>query len=250
LVVSGSIQPRPRVLITGASRGIGRAAAFEFAGRGADLVLTYSKGAEEIDQIAKELLAFEVEVGVHSLSMNEPESVRDLANEVKNGGPLDALILNAGVWAGGRIEEIGEEEWWSVVQTNLRGTYLVTRALLPLLRKGSYSSITLVSSVVGIIGFKGDTAYAAAKAGLIGFGRSLAKELGSSQIRVNILAPGFIETNMTSAVSKQGRANISKEVILERMGTPEEIAKCLSFMTFDATYMTGSVIVVDGGWSI
>jgi 3-oxoacyl-[acyl-carrier protein] reductase len=250
LVVSGSIQPRPRVLITGASRGIGRAAAFEFAGRGADLVLTYSKGAEEIDQIAKELLAFEVEVGVHSLSMNEPESVRDLANEVKNGGPLDALILNAGVWAGGRIEEIGEEEWWSVVQTNLRGTYLVTRALLPLLRKGSYSSITLVSSVVGIIGFKGDTAYAAAKAGLIGFGRSLAKELGSSQIRVNILAPGFIETNMTSAVSKQGRANISREVILERMGTPEEIAKCLSFMTFDATYMTGSVIVVDGGWSI
>jgi 3-oxoacyl-[acyl-carrier protein] reductase len=182
--------------------------------------------------------------------MDEPKSVRDLADEVKNSGPLDALILNAGVWAGGRIEEIGEEEWWNVVQTNLRGTYLVTRALLPLIRKGSFSSITLVSSVVGIIGFKGDTAYAAAKAGLIGFGRSLAKELGSSQIRVNVLAPGFVETNMTSAVSKQGRANISKEVILGRMGTSEEIAKCLSFMTFDATYMTGSVIVVDGGWSI
>ena len=248
--MSESFQPRPRVLITGASRGIGRAAAFEFAGRGADLVLTYSKGAEEIDQIAKDLLAFEVEASVHSLSMDKPESVRNLANEVKIGGPLDALILNAGVWAGGRIEEIGEEAWWNVVQTNLRGTYLVTRALLPLLRKGSYSSITLVSSVVGIIGFKGDTAYAAAKAGLIGFGRSLAKELGSSQIRVNVLAPGFVETNMTSAVSKQGRANISKEVILGRMGTSEEIAKCLSFMTFDATYMTGSVIVVDGGWSI
>ena len=245
-----SFQPRPRVLITGASRGIGRAAAFELASRGADLVLTYSRSAQEIDQIAKEIRAFEVEASVHSLSMDEPKSVRDLADELKKSGPLDALILNAGLWSGGRIEEISEKEWWNVVQTNLRGTYLVTRALLPLLRKGSSSSITLVSSVVGIIGFKGDTAYAAAKAGLIGFGRSLAKELGSSQIRVNILAPGFVETHMTSAVSGQVRAKISKEVILERLGTTEEIAKCISFMTFDATYMTGSVIVVDGGWSI
>ena len=133
-----SFQPRPRVLITGASRGIGRAAAFELASRGADLVLTYSRSAQEIDQIAKEIRAFEVEASVHSLSMDEPKSVRDLAEKVKNSGPLDALILNAGVWAGGRIEEISEEEWWNVVQTNLRGTYLVTRALLPLLRKGSH----------------------------------------------------------------------------------------------------------------
>ncbi len=248
--MSGSFQPRPRVLITGASRGIGRAAAFEIASRGADLVLTYSKSAKEIDLIANEIRAFGVEVSVHLLSMDEPKSVRNLADELINSGPLDALILNAGVWAGGRMEEIDEEEWWNVVQTNLRGTYLVTRALLPLLLKGSSSSITLVSSVVGIIGFKGDTAYAAAKAGLIGFGRSLAKELGSSQIRVNILAPGFVETHMTSAVSEQGRAKISKEIILGRTGTTQEIAKCISFMTFDATYMTGSVIVVDGGWSI
>lgn len=248
--MSESTHPCRRVLITGASRGIGRATALECASRSADLVLTYRKSAEEINQTAKEVQALGVEASVHALSMDEPKSVANLAGELKDGRPLDALILNAGVWAGGRIEEFDQEEWWNVVQTNLRGTYSVTRVLLPLLRKGSSASITLVSSVVGIVGFTGDTAYAAAKAGLIGFGRSLAKELGSSQIRVNILAPGFVDTDMTAAIPERGREKISKEILLGRMGTVEEIARCVSFLTFDATYMTGSVIVADGGWSI
>lgn len=241
---------RPRVLITGASRGIGRATALECASRGADIVLTHHKSVTEIEQVAREVTALKVRASVHLLSMDEPDSGQLLADNLKSDGLLDALILNAGVWAGGRIEKLSKEEWWNVVQTNLRGTYLITRVLLPLLRKNSNSSITLVSSVVGIIGHSGDTAYAAAKGALIGFGRSLAKELGSSQIRVNILAPGFIKTDMTSAVSERSSAKISKEIILARPGTSEEIAKCISFMTFDATYMTGSVVVSDGGWSL
>jgi 3-oxoacyl-[acyl-carrier protein] reductase len=164
-------------------------------------------------------------------------------------GRLDAVILNAGIWAGGRLERMDPQDWARVVECDLIGAAQLCRAALPHLRRGISPSIVLVSSVVGEIGFPGDTAYAAAKAGLIGLGRSLAKEAARDHIRVNVLAPGFAETAMTAVISPAARQRIMDRTLLGRFGTPAEIAQAAVFLSEDATFCTGTVLTVDGGWS-
>ena len=173
-----------------------------------------------------------------------------VASCVSEFGGLGGVVANAGVWAGGLLSRIDAAEWSRVVSTNLDGVAQVCRAALPHLARSGAGSITIVSSVVGVVGGAGDTAYASAKAGLIGFARSLAKEVARDGIRVNVLAPGFVQTDMTAEVPDKSSQRIRRDTLLGRAGTVEEIAAAAIFLGEDATFCTGSVLTVDGGWSV
>lgn len=238
-----------RVLITGGSRGIGREAVLECARRGADVVLTYRSDIENAEQSAAEARALGVQVDILRLDLRDSDSIESFGRSVALLDPIDALVLNAGIWAGGRVGVMSDDDWWDVVETNLQGAYSVTKVVLKHLRRSPAATITFVSSVVGIVGFPGDTAYASAKGGMISFARSLAKELVRERIRVNVLAPGFVETEMTAELSTEARRRVMGEIPLGRPGTGLEVAKGLAFLVFDGTYMTGSTLTIDGGWS-
>jgi 3-oxoacyl-[acyl-carrier protein] reductase len=218
------------------------------AQRGVRVGCTYRHqrdGAEKLAADAPDLV-----LPVH-FDLGDEDSATSAVNSVlSEWGRLDAVILNAGQWAGGRLTETDPGSWWQVVDSNLRGTVALARAALPHLAQGISPSVVLVSSVVGIIGHAGDTAYASAKAAMIGFGRSLAKEVARDRIRVNILAPGFVETDMTDAVPVVARKRIEAATVLNRFGTVDEIAKAAVFLSEDATFCTGSVLTADGGWSL
>jgi 3-oxoacyl-[acyl-carrier protein] reductase len=181
--------------------------------------------------------------------MADPVSLSEFELMLSTTSPIEAAVLNAGIWAGGRVGVIDDDTWHRVVSVNLCGTYSIARAILPTLRLQSAASITMVSSVIGLRGFEGDTAYGAAKGGMISFAKSLAKEVAPDGMRVNVIAPGFVETDMTSGVSEKAWVRLVSEVPLGRPGLPEEIALGATFLIFDGTYVTGTVLTVDGGWS-
>ncbi len=222
----------------------------ECARRGADVVLTYRSDREMAEQTAKEAEEFGVKVEIRQLDLSDTESLMAFSKSVDNGPQIDAVVLNAGVWAGGRVGTIDDDTWWEVVETNLRGTYRITKLLLGMLRRSEVPSITMVSSVVGIIGFPGDTAYSSAKGGIISFAKSLAKEVVRDGIRVNVIAPGHVATDLTAGLPERGRNRVMGEIPMARSATAEEIAKGIAFLVFDGTYMTGSTLTMDGGWSL
>ena len=235
-------------LVSGGSRGIGAAITATLAQRGVRVGCTYRHqrdGAEKLAADAPDLV-----LPVHFDLGDEDSATSAVDSVLSEWGRLDTVILNAGQWAGGRLTETDPGSWWQVVDSNLRGTVALARAALPHLAQGISPSVVLVSSVVGIIGHAGDTAYASAKAAMIGFGRSLAKEVARDRIRVNILAPGFVETDMTDAVPIAARKRIEAATVLNRFGTVDEIAKAAVFLSEDATFCTGSVLTADGGWSL
>ena len=235
-------------LVSGGSRGIGAAITATLAQRGVRVGCTYRHqrdGAEKLAADTPDLV-----LPVHFDLGDEDSATSAVDSVLSEWGRLDAVILNAGQWAGGRLTETDPGSWWQVVDSNLRGTVALARAALPHLAQGISPSVVLVSSVVGIIGHAGDTAYASAKAAMIGFGRSLAKEVARDRIRVNILAPGFVETDMTDAVPIAARKRIEAATVLNRFGTVDEIAKAAVFLSEDATFCTGSVLTADGGWSL
>ena len=235
-------------LVSGGSRGIGAAITATLAQRGVRVGCTYRHqrdGAEKLAADAPDLV-----LPVHFDLGDEDSATSAVDSVLSEWGRLDSVILNAGQWAGGRLTETDPGSWWQVVDSNLRGTVALARAALPHLAHGISPSVVLVSSVVGIIGHAGDTAYASAKAAMIGFGRSLAKEVARDRIRVNILAPGFVETDMTDAVSIAARKRIEAATVLNRFGTVDEIARAAVFLSEDATFCTGSVLTADGGWSL
>lgn len=241
-------EPQRVVLVSGGSRGIGAAITAALAQRGVRVGCTYRHGQDAAQKLA-------VDAPDHVLpvrfDLDAEESATTAVNDVlSHWGRLDGVILNAGQWAGGRLTETDPASWWSVVETNLRGTVSLARSALPHLAQGISPSIVLVSSVVGLIGHAGDTAYASAKAAMVGFGRSLAKEAARDGIRVNVLAPGFIETDMTDAVSAGARKRIESATILGRFGTVDEIARAAVFLSEEATFCTGSVLTADGGWAL
>lgn len=236
------------VLVSGGSRGIGAAITVALAQRGVRVGCTYRSGRPEAEKLAIDAPDLVLPV---RFDLDDEDSATSAVDDVlAEWGRLDAVILNAGQWAGGRLTGAEPEAWWSVVETNLRGTVALARQALPHLAQGVSPSIVLISSVVGLIGHAGDTAYASAKAAMIGFGRSLAKEAAKDGVRVNMLAPGFIETDMTDAVSPSARQRIERATILGRFGTVDEIAKAAVFLSEDATFCTGSVLTADGGWSL
>lgn len=239
------------VLVTGASRGIGAGIARELVGRGRRVACGYRSDPDAAWRVAADAgAAPDAVLPVHVDLADDASAERAVQAVVDTWGRLDALVCNAGQWHGGRLGTMDPDDWWRVVELNVRGTVAVARAALPALAKSDEPAIVLVSSVVGLIGHAGDTAYASAKAAMVGFARSLAKEAADDGIRVNVLAPGFVDTDMTAAVPERSRRAIADATLLGRFGTVEEIARAAVFLSEDATFCTGTVLAADGGWSI
>jgi 3-oxoacyl-[acyl-carrier protein] reductase len=233
-------------LVTGAGRGIGRAIATELAcGLGARVAVLdrdYEHALEVAAEIACGAKGFRVDVvDAAAIEACVDEVERDL-------GPIEVLVNNAGVTRDNLLARLSEDAWDTVMDVNLKGAYLTTKAVARGMLKRRSGRIINIASVVGLVGNKGQANYAASKAGLIGLTKSVAKELASRNIRVNAVAPGFIETDMTAGLTPQAREALSGQIALGRLGTPEDVAGAVAFLASDAaSYITGQVIVVDGG---
>lgn len=236
------------MLVTGASRGIGAAIARRLDAAGAQVAINYRSDDAAAEQVATELVQ---PSSRWRADVADPEQCAALIDGVHaEHGRLDGLVLNAGVWRGGRIDRLDPGDWDLVLATSLSSAFHLARCAVPLMREAGYGRIVAISSVVGLVGFPGDSAYASAKAGLHGMVRSLAKELGSSGITVNAVAPGFIETDMTGEVSGKGRQHMIDRTWLGRAGEADEIASAVTFLVADGSYVTGHVLTVDGGFSL
>jgi 3-oxoacyl-[acyl-carrier protein] reductase len=227
-------------LVTGASRGIGRAIAAELAVAGASVVIGYRSGAEEAESLAAEIGGRAVQADVSA-----PE---DAARLVDEAGDLDILVNNAGLTRDGLILRMPDEDWRTVLDTNLGGTFYTCRAAARGMMKKRAGSIVNLTSVVGIHGNPGQTNYAASKAGIIGFTKSVARELASRGVRANAVAPGYIQTALTEVLPDEVQQAILANTPLARLGTPGDVAWAVRFLCSDeASFITGEVVLVDGG---
>jgi 3-oxoacyl-[acyl-carrier protein] reductase len=239
----------PVALVTGASRGIGAAIADALARDGFDIAVGYGSDAEGAQRTVSAVAAH----GRRAVALQADVSVEDEAVGLVEAaeaelGPLDAVVLNAGITRDGLFMRISAEDWRAVIDTNLTGAFFVSRATVRGMLRRRSGTIVAVSSVVGLIGNPGQANYAAAKAGLIGMVKSLAKEVGPRGIRVNAVAPGYIATDMTAALTDDQREQVRKATPLGRLGTPEDVAGVVAFLCSpDAAFITGSVIRIDGG---
>ncbi len=232
-------------LITGASRGIGRACAIELAKANCDVAITYAGNEEAANATLAEIKALGVNAKTYKFNVADKEACANAVEEViKDFGKIDILVNNAGITRDGLFMRMSSENWEDVINTNLNSAYYMSNAVVRPMMKQRSGCIINMSSIVGVYGNAGQANYAAAKAGLIGMTKSLAKELGSRSIRVNAIAPGFIQTDMTSGLDVE---KISEHIPLKRLGQPEDIAKTVKFIALDGTYITGQVIGVDGG---
>ena len=232
-------------LVTGSTRGIGRAIAETLTAAGARVAVVgrdLAKAQEAAAAIGGGAQGFAADVG-------DPASIVALVEAVESAfGQVDILVNNAGLTRDNILFRIKDEDWDTVLDANLRGAFLLLRATARGMMKRRWGRIINIASIVGITGNKGQANYAASKAGLIGLTKSVAKELGSRNILVNAVAPGFIETDMTAAMTPEARAALSGQIPLERLGTPQDIAGMVAFLASDlAGYITGQVLVVDGG---
>ncbi|MEN3585021.1 MULTISPECIES: 3-oxoacyl-[acyl-carrier-protein] reductase [unclassified Streptomyces] len=225
------------VLVTGGNRGIGLAIARAFAEAGDKVAVTYRSGEPPAGFL-----------GVRC-DITDAEQVEQAYKEIEDAhGPVEVLVANAGVTRDQLLMRMSEEDFTSVLDTNLTGTFRVVKRANRGMLRARRGRVVLISSVVGLLGSAGQANYAASKAGLVGFARSLARELGSRNITFNVVAPGFVHTDMTDALSDDQRAGILAQVPLGRYAEPEEVAKVVRFLTSDdASYITGAVIPVDGG---
>jgi len=235
-------------VITGAGRGIGRAIALRFAKAGAHIACV-SRTAENADKAAAEVKALGVKAWSYAVDVADAASVAAAADKIlADAGKVNILINNAGVTRDGLLMRMSEEDWDAVLNTNLRGAFSFTKAFSRTMIKQRSGRIINVASVIGLIGNAGQCNYAASKAALIGFTKSVAKELGSRGITCNALAPGFIETDMTAGLNEQARAELVKRIPLNSLGQPEDIAEAALFLaSAGARYITGQVLTVDGG---
>jgi 3-oxoacyl-[acyl-carrier protein] reductase len=227
-------------LVTGASRGIGRALARELASAGAEVVVGYRTGREDAESLAAEIGGRAVQADVSS-----PDDARRLVDEA---GDVDVLVNNAGLTRDGLLARMSDDDWRTVIETNLSSVFYTCRAVTrPMMKKRS-GVIVNVSSIVGVHGNWGQTNYAASKAGIIGFTKSLARELGSRGIRANVVAPGYVKTQLTDVLPDEATAAMVGQTPLGRVAEPEEIAGAVRFLASDeASFITGDVLLVDGG---
>jgi len=227
-------------LVTGASRGIGRAIAVSLADAGATVVIGYRSGRDEAEALASEIGARAVQADVSS-----PE---DAARLVDEAGDLDILVNNAGLTRDGLLARMSDDDWRSVIETNLSSVFYTCRAVTRPMMKKRAGAIVNVSSIVGVHGNWGQTNYAASKAGIIGFTKSLARELGSRNVRANVVAPGYITTRLTDVLPDEATNAMIQATPLGRPGVPEDVAGAVRFLCSDeASFITGEVILVDGG---
>ena len=227
-------------LVTGASRGIGRAIAVGLAAAGAEVVLGYRSGKDEAEQLAAELGARAIQADVSS-----PEDAKRLVEEA---GDVDVLVNNAGLTRDGLLARMSDDDWRTVIETNLSSVFYTCRAVTRPMMKKRGGSIVNISSVVGVHGNFGQTNYAASKAGIIGFTKSLARELGSRNVRANVVAPGYVKSQLTEVLPEEATAAMIQNTPLGRVAEPEEIAGAVRFLASDeASFITGEVLLVDGG---
>jgi len=230
-------------LVTGGSRGIGRAIALELARAGADVTLTYRSGKDEAEEVAREAGGRAVEADVA-----DPEQAKALIGAVDD---LDLLVNNAGVTRDGLIARMSDEDWRVVIETNLSGVFHTCRAAARGMMKRRSGSIVNISSIVGLHGNPGQTNYSASKAGIIGFTKALARELGTRGVRANVVAPGYIDTRLTQAIAEEMRELMLANTPLGRFGKPEDVAGAVRFLcSEEAAFITGEVLLVDGGMGI
>ncbi len=236
-------------LITGATRGIGKQIAIKFAKEGYDIAINYRKENEELENVKAEIERNNVKCLAVQGDVSNFEDTKRFVDEVINEfGAIDVLVNNAGITKDMLILRMQKEDFESVINVNLTGTFNVTKNVVPYMMKKRNGRIINISSVVGISGNPGQTNYSASKAGIIGFTKSLAKEMASRNILVNAVAPGFIETDMTSILKDEVKAEIAKNIPLRRMGTANDVANAVKFLASeDSSYITGQVINVDGG---
>jgi len=227
-------------LVTGGSRGIGRAIALELARGGAEVVVGYRSGAEEAEAVAKEARGRTVQADV-----SDPEQAKRLVEEA---GELDILVNNAGLTRDGLLARMSDDDWRDVIETNLSSVFYTCRAVTRGMMKKRAGSIVNVSSIVGVHGNWGQTNYGASKAGIIGFTKSLARELGSRGVRANVVAPGYVNTRLTDVLPDEAQQAMLANTPLGRLGEPEDIAGAVRFLCSDeAAFITGEVLLVDGG---
>ncbi len=236
-------------LVTGGSRGIGKAIALMLASRGADVIINYAGNAEAAAATEAELKAFgHKTLAIKADVADNAACAAMIEQVVQEFGHLDILINNAGITRDGLLLRMKEADWDAVLNTNLKSVYNCTKAAVKYMMKARYGRIVSISSVVGLIGNAGQTNYAAAKAGILGFTKAAAKEVGSRGITINAVAPGFIDTDMTKNLPEKVVANMKAAIPLARLGEPEDIAKAVAFLVSDdAAYITGQTLHVDGG---
>jgi 3-oxoacyl-[acyl-carrier protein] reductase len=229
-----------RALVTGASKGIGRAIAVELTRAGAEVVVGYRTGAEQAEALAREIEGRAVRADV--------SSSEEAARLVEEAGDLDILVNNAGLTRDGLLARMSDDDWRTVIDTNLSSVFYTCRAACRPMMKKRAGSIVNLSSIVGVHGNGGQTNYAASKAGIIGFTKSLARELGSRGVRANVVAPGYVRTQLTDVLPEEATAAMLGNTPLGRLGEPNDVAGAVRFLCSDeASFITGDVLLVDGG---
>jgi len=236
-------------IITGATRGIGRGIALEFAKQGCNVTFTYSSSVEAAEALEKELTTLGVKAKGYQSNAADFDAAQELAKDVlKEFGTIDILVNNAGITKDNLLMRISEDDFDKVINVNLKSVFNLTKAVIRPMMKQRKGSIINMSSVVGLKGNAGQTNYAASKSGILGFSKSVALELGSRNIRSNVVAPGFIETEMTAKLDEKVVEGWRNEIPLKRGGTPKDIADACVFLASDmSSYITGQTLSVDGG---
>lgn len=236
-------------IITGATRGIGRGVALAFAEQGANVAFTYSSSVQAADELVSELIALGVQAKGYQSNAAEFQAAEQLVEEVlKDFGNIDVLINNAGITKDNLLMRMSEQDFDDVIEVNLKSVFNMTKAVQRTMLKNRKGSIINMSSVVGVKGNAGQSNYAASKAGVIGFSKSIALELGSRNIRCNVIAPGFIETEMTAKLAEDVVKGWTDAIPLKRGGSAADVANACVFLASDmSAYITGQVINVDGG---
>ena len=236
-------------LVTGGSRGIGKGCATELAKAGFDIAITYVGNDEAANQTLKEIEALGVKAKAYKFDISDKTACSDAVEKIHTDFErIDVLVNNAGITRDGLFIRMNDENWEAVINTNLNSAFYMTQPISKIMMKQREGCIINMSSIVGVRGNAGQANYSAAKAGLIGLTKSLAKELGSRNIRVNAVAPGFIETDMTKDLTMKDE--MLKAISLKRVGTADDVAQVVKFLALDAQYVTGQVIEVDGGLMI
>ena len=236
-------------MITGATRGIGKQIALTLANEGYNIVLNYRTENDELFQAKNEIESKNVNcLTVQGDVTNFEDCKQMIESAIKEFGKIDVLINNAGITKDMLLARMKEEDFKQIIDVNLVGTFNMTKNVISYMMKARSGRIINISSVVGLAGNAGQTNYSASKAGIIGFTKSLAKEVASRNILINAVAPGFIETNMTDVLKQEVKDEIAKNIPLKRMGTPKDVANVVRFLASeDSSYITGQVISVDGG---